>query len=132
MQEINMTKEQIVKKWIDSMVKHGFMSGWMGDKSDEFKKKQYKAMMKVLDGDVEIIGGNYRLLATIHSDYDNLKRYCDWSPSELKELLALFGFTDIKHVVAVMGAKDRDKYMKKSKLKKEVEFVLEPIIFGGN
>lgn len=124
-----MTKQQIVKKWIDSMIKHGFMSGWFGDKSDKFKKEQYNTMMKVLDGDIKIIGGNYRLLATIHSDYGNLKQYCGWEEKELKELLALFNFKDIKEVVAVMGAKDRDNYMENGKLKKEVEFTLSPVIW---
>ena len=127
-----MTKEQIVKKWIDSLIKGGFKNGWFGDKSDGFKKEQYNTMMKVLSGDIKIIGGNHRLLATIHSDYSNLKQYCEWTEIELKELLALFGFRDIKEVISLIGAQDRDNYMKKGKLKKGVEFTLQPVIWGEN
>lgn len=122
-------KERIVKKWINSMIKGGFMSGWMGDKSDKFEKEQFDSMMKVLDGDVKFIGGNYRLLATIFSDYGNLKQYCKWSESELNELLSLFNFKHIKEVSAVMGDEDRDKYMENGKLKKEVEFLWVPKIW---
>jgi|ERR1035437_2614159 hypothetical protein len=125
-----MKKEKLVKKWIDDMIKHGFMNGWMGDKSEEFKKEQYDSMMKVLDGDVKIIGGNYRLLATIHSDYGNLKQYCGWQEEELKALLELFGFKSVQEVLAVMGcgAKDRNTFMEKGMLKKEVKFYLTPTI----
>lgn len=123
-----MTKEQIVKKWIDSMIKHGFMNGWFGDRSDKFKKEQYDTMMKVLNGDIKIIGGNYRLLATIHSDYCNLKQYCGWDENELKELLALFNFKNIQEVLAVMNTKDINNYMENCKLKKEVKFFLSAVI----
>ena len=125
---LHMTKEEIIKKWIDSMIKNGFMQGWFGDKSDNFKKEQYETMMKVLDGDVKVIGGNYRLLATIHSDYSNLKQYCGWTESELKELLALFGFKKIEEVVSLMDTQDRNIYMENGKLKKEVEFHLTPML----
>lgn len=123
--------QALVKKWIDDMVKNGFMSGWLGDRSDEFKKEQFDCLMKVLDGDVEIIGGNYRLLATIHSDYHNLKQYCGWSQEDLFALLELFGFKSIEQVVAVMNCpkRDRDEFMEHSKLKKEVKFFLTPKIW---
>lgn len=124
-----MAKQEIVKKWINDMIANGFMHGWCGDRSDEFKKEQYDTMMKVLDGDIKIIGGNYRLLATIHSDYGNLKQYCGWTDEELKQLLALFGFSDIKEVISLMVCQKRDEYMEGGKLKKEVEFTLSPVIW---
>lgn len=125
-----MEKETLVKKWIDDMIANGFMHGWFGDRSDEFKKQQYDDMMKVLDGDIELIGGNYRLLATIHSDYGNLKQYCGWTEEELQCLLALFGFKKIEHVTAMMNcdARDRDFFMENGKLKSEVRFYLTPRI----
>src|SRR5437588_11404927 len=98
-----MKKEKLVKRWIGDMIKHGFMSGWGGDRSARFKKEQYNCMMKVLDGDIKTIGGNSRLLATIHSDYGNLKQYCGWKENELNSLLDLFGFKKIGEVVSVMG-----------------------------
>ncbi len=125
-----MKKEKLVKKWIDDMIKNGFMSGWGGDKSDKFKKDQYHTLMKVIDGDVKIIGGNYRLLATIHSDYCNLEQYCKWTEEELKSLLELFGFKDVREVLAMMNCESekRNKYMENGKLRKEVIFILTPTI----
>ena len=121
---------ELVKKWIEDLIENGFMHGWYGDKSDEFKKTQYDCMMKVIDGDSALIGGNYRLLATIHSDYSNLKQYCGWKEEELKSLLALFGFKEITHVLAMMNcdATTRNGYMENGKLKKEVRFILTPVI----
>lgn len=121
-----MTKEELVKKWIEDMIKNGFMNGWFGDKSDEFKKEQFDALMKVLNGDVKIIGGNYRLLATIQNDYSNLRQYCGWSENELKQLLGLFNFTRIEEVSALMNSDNRNDFMEKGKLKKDVRFYLKP------
>jgi len=121
-----MNKEELVNGWINSLVENGFMHGWLGDKSPEFKSDQYRVMMKVLDGDVKVIGGNYRLLATIYSDYTNLKLYCGWDEKELSALLALFNFNDIKEVVALMNCEDRDRFMLSGKLRCGVEFVLSP------
>lgn len=119
-----MTKEQLVKKWIDDMVASGHMQGWFGNKGDEFKQSQYDCMMKVLAGDVAAIGGNYRLLATIHSDYTNLKQSCAWSDNELQYLLAMFGFGCIEQVLALMNCdKDiRNNCMHNGKLKLLVSF----------
>lgn len=112
------------------MIANGFMQGWLGDKSDNFKKQQFDCMMKVLGGDVKAIGGNYRLLATIHSDYSNLQQYCGWKMTELKSMLKLFGFNDIKEVIAIMNCEDkqRNKCMENGKLREEVRFILTPTI----
>ncbi len=122
-------EENLVKKWIDDLTKHGFMQGMFGDKSEQFLKEQYDTMMKVLDGDIKIIGGNYRLLATIQSDYTNLRQYCGWEKQELLSLLELFGFKRIEEVVALMNSNHRNDFMEGGKLKKEVEFTLTPVIW---
>lgn len=125
-----MKTEQLIKKWIEDLVANGFMQGWMGDKSAKFKKSQYDCIIKVLDGDIKIIGGNYRLLATLYSDYSNLKQYCKWKEEDLKSLLALFGFKKIEHVLALMNcdAAKRNECMDKGKLKEDVQFILTPIL----
>ncbi len=125
------TDKALVKKWIDDMIAVGFMSGWGGDKSDKFKNEQFDSMMKVLAGDVQVIGGNYRLLATIQSDYGNLKQYCDWDEVQCGALLALFGFKSIKEVFAVMGCskEDLDRFMLNGKLNPAVKFQLKPVIY---
>lgn len=125
-----MKTEELIKKWIDDLVANGFMQGWAGDKSDKFKQEQFDSMMKVLSGDVAAIGGNYRLLATIFSDYSNLKQYCKWSEADLRALLELFGFKQIEHVLALMNcdSDQRSKCMENGKLKKDVQFILTPII----
>jgi hypothetical protein len=123
-----MTREYIVKRWIEDMCKHGFMSGWSGDRSNAFKDAQFAAMIKVLDGDVSVIGSHYRLLATIHSDYSNLKQYADWSNAMLEKMLSLFGFEKFEHVIAVMGcgSKGCNEFMENGKLKPGVKFYLHP------
>lgn len=125
-----MKPEELVIKWIDDLINHGFMQGWGGDKSEEFRNSQLDCMMKVLNGDIKVIGGNYRLLATIHSDYSNLKQYCNWTEEELRSLLSLFGFEQIKHVIAVMNcdAEQRNRCMENGRLKKQVRFILAPTL----
>lgn len=128
-----MTTKQLVRKWINDMIKHGFMRGWMGDTSKEFKDTQFKCLMEVVNGDVQAIGGNYRLLATIESDYLNLKNYCGWKHKELKQLLSIFGFKSIDQVCAVKAQTGADMklYMENGKLKKEVLFYLTPSLYIG-
>ncbi len=126
----HLTTEELIKKWIDDMCKHGFMHGWGGDKSQEFKDRQCACMMDVINGNIDAIGGNYRLLATIQSDYMNLKQYCGWTDDQLKSLLNLFGFETIREVYAVMAC-DSEKiksFMENAKLKKGVRFELIPTL----
>jgi hypothetical protein len=116
-----MTKKQLITKWVDDMIAGGFMYGWFGDKSQEFKNRQINYMMKVLAGK-EDMGGRYRLLATIHSDYGNLKQYCGWKDAELKQLLRLFGFDNIRQVAFLMSysSKSLKNFMTINRLKRGV------------
>ena len=103
------------------MIANGFMHGWFGDKSDGFRNSQINAMMKVISGK-EDMGGKYRLLATIHSDYGNLKQYCGWKENELQQLLRLFGFKNIKQVAFLMSysSKSLKNFMTINRLKRGV------------
>lgn len=123
-----MTKKYIAEKWVNSMMDKGFMQGWLGDKSKNFRNYQIRILKKVMKGDVKCIGGNHRLLSMIASDYSNLEGYCGWTKKELEFLLKIFGFSNIREVYAVMHSGDLNKYMENGKLKKEVTFRLIPVI----
>jgi len=123
-----MNKNLLVKRWVSDLVKHGFMHGWFGDRSAAFKKRQISDIHRVLNGDINLVGGNARLLATIYGDYGNLKKYCGWNEKSLNELLGLFGFKDIGEVIAVLNSNDRDILMDRCRLRGDVRFRLEPWI----
>ena len=78
-----------IERMIRDLVAHGFIHGWMGDKSED----------SVIQPEIELwaryanhgISMNHILLLDIHSC--NLNIYCGWSDQEVDELLAIFGTT---------------------------------------
>lgn len=72
-----LSDEQLAEKLVRSLVKHGFMSGWFGDKSEEFIAEQTAQYVEFLQGRKKIATGMLR------SHLGNLRTYCGWTADDL-------------------------------------------------
>lgn len=78
--------EAFFRRVIDSLCDGGFMHGWFGDKSEEFRRSQAKNYTCLASQGVGYVE------ATLNADIPNLCLSCGWSRKDCDTLAEYFGF----------------------------------------
>ncbi len=85
------TNTDATRKFAESLVRtlvdHGFIHGWFGDKSADFLSSEVESFVNIFHGRHKIS------LCVLTSHAGNLSHYCGWSASQVLEFIHRCGYT---------------------------------------
>lgn len=85
--------KEMAEKYIRSMVKNGFMSGFFGDVSEVY-----------IEGQIALLLSNPKMVGSwIAESVPNLSQYCEWTKEDVEELAKVFDFKIVERQDLVAG-----------------------------